>query len=427
MRPSGNEPQKEAVNRFRPLGFWFVLPDWTHCAGAGLQPAPAISSSKRTRKRGQVFADVRKVVFPLHPIVWTADGPTCGCGGIEGCPGPGKHPATRYAELECGGTVARPRAGAGAGIKCGAAPKGSGIFVVEADSAEAEAWLQAQGMPATLTVLSGSGRGHHYYLQHPGFRVKTCAGLMHPTVDVRGDGGIVVAPGSPHKSGSAYKIVRDMAPATAPTWMLDWLRANQGAAPRTGAPLKPFTAADGSVSTGDWLVDLASERGWLGREIRPGMFAVRCPNEDEHSSGGDTSTVLYVHGALDCKHAHCAGVRRDHLVALFGGWVSDAEWADVESVFNRDDGPAEPLTAQDLATLRAFVDRVPPDAIRTELGNVLAAVKRIGARKDDGSRAVQCPCGGQASVTVRGRYRCTCGLKTKESVLRALLSEASNG
>lgn len=58
-------------------------------------------------------------------------------------------------------------------------------------------------------------------------------------------------------------------------------------------------------------------RGWLGAELEPGMFAIRCPNEGQHTHGGDTATVLFTAqpgkeiGCIHCKHAHCTtfGVR----------------------------------------------------------------------------------------------------------------------
>jgi hypothetical protein len=62
------------------------------------------------------------------------------------------------------------------------------------------------------------------------------------------------------------------------------------------------------------LFHLLKAAGWLGEEVAPGKWAVRCPNEVAHTGGErlDTSTVLYAPAAgeclgwLHCSHAHCA-------------------------------------------------------------------------------------------------------------------------
>jgi hypothetical protein len=56
-----------------------------------------------------------------------------------------------------------------------------------------------------------------------------------------------------------------------------------------------------------------SHRGWIGRQIEAGKWAVRCPWEDQHTKGAafDTSTILWGLGAgeawgwLHCSHDHC--------------------------------------------------------------------------------------------------------------------------
>jgi hypothetical protein len=58
-------------------------------------------------------------------------------------------------------------------------------------------------IPATLTVRSPTG-GIHIYFIRPG--AETNAGKLAPGVDVRGDGGIVLCPGSVHPRGGIYRI-----------------------------------------------------------------------------------------------------------------------------------------------------------------------------------------------------------------------------
>ena len=83
----------------------------------------------------------------------------------------------------------------------------SGIVVVDTDSPEAEAWAQAH-LPATPMRVQTS-KGVHRYYRHPGgqvgnrARVTTTAGELE--LDIRGDGGFVVGPGSIHPDGPTYR------------------------------------------------------------------------------------------------------------------------------------------------------------------------------------------------------------------------------
>jgi hypothetical protein len=57
-------------------------------------------------------------------------------------------------------------------------------------------------LDCTYEVHTGGG-GYHLYYLHPGFEVRNRAGFR-PGMDVRGDGGYVVAPPSIHESGNEY-------------------------------------------------------------------------------------------------------------------------------------------------------------------------------------------------------------------------------
>lgn len=78
----------------------------------------------------------------------------------------------------------------------------SGILVLDADGSEGDRALVAMGVEVpTLTSITARGR-HLYFVHAPGIgcSVALCTGL-----DVRGDGGYVVAPPSVHESGFAYQ------------------------------------------------------------------------------------------------------------------------------------------------------------------------------------------------------------------------------
>ena len=167
------------------------------------------------------------VPFPLFPIL---DGGKCGCGN-EKCGRVGKHPAVKWADVQLGSPVPRPAPGAGYGLKTGAAPKGSGIVVVDCDSQEAaDAFAQWLGFWPAETYTVETPRGWHLYFSHPGFPVKNSAGDLLPGVDIRGDGGFVVGPGSPHKSGTDYILFCGVDPAPCPPKLLEWLRSRPVAA-----------------------------------------------------------------------------------------------------------------------------------------------------------------------------------------------------
>jgi hypothetical protein len=77
----------------------------------------------------------------------------------------------------------------------------SGLVVVDVDTRHEGEWsledLQAEHGPLPWrAVVSTPSGGWHIYLQHPRFRVANSAGRLGPGLDVRGDGGLVLAPPS---------------------------------------------------------------------------------------------------------------------------------------------------------------------------------------------------------------------------------------
>lgn len=82
-------------------------------------------------------------------------------------------------------------------------------------------------IPATMTAKTGGG-GRHLYFLHPGDELRNRVGV-YPGIDVRGDGGYIVAPPSLHPSGKHYVWVRargpdKIEPAALPQWLLELLR-----------------------------------------------------------------------------------------------------------------------------------------------------------------------------------------------------------
>jgi hypothetical protein len=81
----------------------------------------------------------------------------------------------------------------------------SGLVVLDADGEEALNDLQellAEYKFSKVPTVQ-TARGWHFYFKHPGVAIKSRAGVR-PKLDVRGDGGYIVAPPSMHESGEEY-------------------------------------------------------------------------------------------------------------------------------------------------------------------------------------------------------------------------------
>jgi len=81
----------------------------------------------------------------------------------------------------------------------------SGVFVVDCDSQEAYEKIQAMLPECFLTAIVKTPRGYHIYLLYPADRqIGNATGIM-PGVDVRGEGGYIIAPPSVNAEGKVYE------------------------------------------------------------------------------------------------------------------------------------------------------------------------------------------------------------------------------
>ena len=123
---------------------------------------------------------------------------------------------------------------ANVGIVTGAV---SGVVVLDVDDRHggalslAELDLELGPMPRTVESTTGGG-GRHLYFRHPGRRVANRAALR-PGIDLRGDGGCVVAPPSTHPSGRPYAWVLGHSPdeieiTPLPAWLLSRSERSEG-------------------------------------------------------------------------------------------------------------------------------------------------------------------------------------------------------
>jgi hypothetical protein len=113
----------------------------------------------------------------------------------------------------------------------------SGLVVVDVDpkhggeASLAELERSHGPLPATVTARTGGG-GRHLYFLHPGGLVRNQVGLA-PGIDLRGDGGYVVAPPSLHPRGGIYAWEAGLAPgevalAVLPPWLVAASAARHG-------------------------------------------------------------------------------------------------------------------------------------------------------------------------------------------------------
>jgi hypothetical protein len=163
-------------------------------------------------------------VFPVHSVA----GCRCTCGRSD-CGSPGKHPRTKNGhrsattDPEQIGRWWRSWSKANVGVATGA-----GLLVLDVDprSGGKEALLELTArhgeLPPTPTVATGGG-GWHFYFAVAG-TVPCRTGLVRG-IDIKCDGGYVVAPESIHASGEVYTWVRgksldDLPLEAAPSWLL---------------------------------------------------------------------------------------------------------------------------------------------------------------------------------------------------------------
>ena len=88
------------------------------------------------------------------------------------------------------------------------------------------ALMQDHGaLPDTVEALTGGG-GRHILFQHPGRAIRNSAGRLGPGLDIRADGGYIVAAPSVHPSGHAYEWEASSLPGQVPlASMPEWLLA----------------------------------------------------------------------------------------------------------------------------------------------------------------------------------------------------------
>ena len=222
-------------------------------------------------------------VIPSHRALKADDGSlVCSCAQGAGCVSKGKHPALAWtqfqreratlAQLEAWFGPGGPFRGYSIGLITGAV---SGFFVVDVDTGQGKPGadtirnlqLVHDDLPPTVTARTGGG-GLHYLMRHPGgdVTIVTARNVLGPGVDIRGDGGFIVAAPSMHASGRFYLWDEHSHPkntplAEAPGWLVEMAtQATTGGAAGSAAP----TGSGEIIKDGwGWVVD-GRERHMIG-------------------------------------------------------------------------------------------------------------------------------------------------------------------
>lgn len=158
----------------------------------------------------------------------------------------------------------------------------SGIVVVDIDPAKGgtktRSTIEEHGkrkLPKTKTAKTG-GDGLHLVFKHPGSEIKNSASKIGPGLDIRGDGGYIVAAPSVHASGKKYQWLDGAELIDAPQWLVDLAQKT--------APARKVTGPVGdSIPDGqrdDTLTSLAGSMRRRGMGVEEIYAALLVTNEN---------------------------------------------------------------------------------------------------------------------------------------------------
>lgn len=203
-------------------------------------------------------------VLPLH----VCTNGRCSCNNRK-CTSPGKHPATANGlkdatrdqqTIQAWWKTRRWNVGVATGNISG------GLVVLDFDARHGGLnALTNLNLPPTFHVMTGDGE--HWYFQSSGLStIRNSANKIAPGVDVRGEGGYVVAAPSQHNSGKFYAIAEDLPLASLPLDILNLLKTSSSPTPQQTVPIQdddlivtdstllPETVIEGQHSRHDFLV-----------------------------------------------------------------------------------------------------------------------------------------------------------------------------
>jgi hypothetical protein len=245
-------------------------------------------------------------VCPLYEPL--ADG-KCSCRRPD-CGSPGKHPRTKHglkdatADPACIHTWWSDWPNANIAIVTG---QDSGLVVLDVDRPEILNGWQSD----TLTAHTGKGR--HFYFSLNGATAKNSVSKLASGLDLRGDGGYVVAPPSRHASGATYTW-RDFNtdPQPVPAWLLQSNPIPEGQRNET-----LFRIASAMRGKAKDVEEIAAELHFVN--------STRCvpPLQDNEVQKIVESSMRYESEVVLSTHSPCAGMP---LPALLARTRQEPDW-----------------------------------------------------------------------------------------------------
>lgn len=153
----------------------------------------------------------------------------------------------------------------------------AGLLVLDIDGPKGEKAIQGRHLPPTPTARTPSG-GRHIFFRHPGGRIRSTTNLL-PKVDVRADGGYVVAPPAPGREWYDFLSPADVPLADVPKWLLQKLS--------TAHPKKRPAPGTGGLRRGNTSSVLHPQNVTDGTSID----IVTCPTPDREEKDRQTEAV----------------------------------------------------------------------------------------------------------------------------------------
>lgn len=289
-------------------------------------------------------------VFPVRAPILTPTGARCSCKAGASCPVPGKHPHVKNwtgsnpdEPVGYSTDPAQIRIWAAKWPGCnwgGITGKGAGRIIIEldlragGDDGIAELERIYGPLPETRTYRSGSG-GTHYVFKYPADvtgRIPNSASVLAIGVDVRGDGGMGILPGSLHKSGNRYELVDDLPPADVPAAWLPLLvdrdapeRARSNAEPYDGprAQITPIMAGCAFMAHARDDAAMLSEPEWFA------ALSIAANTEDGIEAAHQLSEAypLYSYDETQAKAERAQAVRMPMKCETIAGRTA-GRWCD---------------------------------------------------------------------------------------------------
>lgn len=146
----------------------------------------------------------------------------------------------------------------------------SRLVVLDLDGPRAKALLNARGLTLPRTATVRTGKGYHVYYRYAGgdigCRTRLLSDASGSAVDVRGEGGYVVAPPTQHGSGKRYTwVVPPEELAAVPPELEEWLLSATVPDPSTPESPDWWGAVAGGVSEGARNEAAARVAGYFAR------------------------------------------------------------------------------------------------------------------------------------------------------------------